>query len=55
MNFCPVSANGLHLGIEFEWDETKSETCFKERGFDFAYAAQTFFDPNHFRQKSQHP
>ena len=32
--------------MEFEWDETKSETCFQERGFDFAYAAQAFFDPN---------
>ena len=32
--------------MEFEWDETKSETCFQERAFDFAYAAQAFFDPN---------
>jgi uncharacterized DUF497 family protein len=32
--------------MEFEWDETKSETCFQERGFDFAYAAQAFFDTN---------
>jgi uncharacterized DUF497 family protein len=32
--------------MEFEWDETKSETCFQERGFDFAYAAQAFFNPN---------
>jgi uncharacterized DUF497 family protein len=32
--------------MEFEWDETQSETCFQERGFDFAYAAQAFFDPN---------
>lgn len=32
--------------MEFEWDETKSETCFQERGFDFAYAAQAFFDPH---------
>ena len=22
--------------MEFEWDETKSEACFAERGFDFA-------------------
>ena len=29
----------------FEWDEAKSETCFQERGFDFAYAARAFFDP----------
>ncbi len=32
--------------MNFEWDEAKSETCFRERGFDFAYAAQAFFDPN---------
>lgn len=32
--------------MHFEWDEAKSETCFKERGFDFAYAAQAFFDPD---------
>jgi len=32
--------------IHFEWDATKSETCFQERGFDFAYAARAFLDPN---------
>ncbi|MDX8129005.1 BrnT family toxin [Methylomonas sp. OY6] len=32
--------------MHFEWDDTKSETCFRERGFDFAYAAKAFFDPN---------
>ena len=32
--------------MHFEWDEAKSETCFQERGFDFAYAARAFFDPN---------
>lgn len=32
--------------MDFEWDETKSETCFVQRGFDFAYAAQAFFDPD---------
>ena len=30
----------------FEWDEVRSETCFRERGFDFAYAARAFFDPD---------
>lgn len=30
----------------FEWDEAKSDTCFAERGFDFAYAAKAFFDPD---------
>lgn len=32
--------------MNFEWDEAKSEACFCERGFDFAYAARAFFDPN---------
>ncbi len=31
--------------MEFEWDEAKSETCFLERGFDFAYVIRAFFDP----------
>lgn len=31
--------------MNFEWDEAKSEACFRERGFDFAYAARAFFDP----------
>lgn len=31
---------------DFEWDEAKSEACFAERGFDFAYAARAFFDPD---------
>ena len=31
--------------MEFEWDDAKSEACFHERGFDFEYAAQAFFDP----------
>lgn len=32
--------------MNFEWDEIKNEACFRERGFDFAYAARAFFDPN---------
>jgi uncharacterized DUF497 family protein len=32
--------------MEFEWDEAKSSACFGERGFDFAYAARVFFDPD---------
>lgn len=32
--------------MNFEWDEAKSEACFIQRGFDFAYAAQVFFDPD---------
>ena len=30
--------------MDFEWDEQKSEACFRTRGFDFAYAARAFFD-----------
>jgi len=32
--------------MEFEWDEAKSEACFMERGFDFAYAIRAFLDPD---------
>jgi len=32
--------------MEFEWDEAKSEACFRERGFDFAYAIRAFLDPD---------
>jgi len=32
--------------MNFEWDEAKSEACFQERGFDFAYVARAFFDPD---------
>ena len=32
--------------MNFEWDEAKSEACFQDRGFDFAYAASAFADPN---------
>jgi hypothetical protein len=32
--------------MEFEWDPEKSNRCYIERGFDFAYAAQGFFDPD---------
>ena len=34
------------MSYEFEWDEDKSLRCFVERGFDFAYAARAFFDPD---------
>src|SRR3546814_2875579 len=33
------------LPMDIEWDEHKSEVCLQQRGFDFAYAAQVFFDP----------
>ena len=32
--------------MDFEWDEAKSEACFQACGFDFAYAARAFFDPD---------
>lgn len=35
-----------NLLMDFEWDDAKSEACFQKRGFDFAYAAQVFFDPS---------
>ena len=32
------------MAMEFEWDQAKSDFCFKERGFDFAYVLQAFMD-----------
>lgn len=32
--------------MKFEWDHAKSDVCFRERGFDFAYVISAFFDPN---------
>jgi uncharacterized DUF497 family protein len=26
--------------LNFEWDESKSQACFAERGFDFAYVTR---------------
>ena len=34
------------VAVEFEWDSQKSEQCFDERGFDFAYAIRAFADPD---------
>ena len=31
-----------HIGERFEWDTEKSDRCFRERGFDFAFASQVF-------------
>ena len=36
--------------MEFEWGSAKSDACFTERGFDFAYAARAFFDREHLVQ-----
>ena len=30
--------------MDFEWDEAKSDACFIDRGFDFAYAIGVFRD-----------
>lgn len=32
--------------MNFTWDDVKSDACYRERGFDFAYAARAFFDPD---------
>lgn len=32
--------------MKFEWDDTKSDDCFAERGFDFDYAIRVFLDPH---------
>lgn len=37
--------------MKFEWDEAKSDACFLSRGFDFAYAAFAFADPNRMIQQ----
>lgn len=30
--------------MEFDWDQDKSDACFTERGFDFAYVLHVFMD-----------
>ena len=32
--------------MNFEWDEVKSNQCLEHRGFDFAYVAHAFLDPD---------
>jgi uncharacterized DUF497 family protein len=32
--------------MNFEWDEAKSDACFRSRGIDFAYATAAFADPH---------
>jgi len=32
--------------MNFEWDKNKSELCFTQRGFDFAYVTHAFIDQN---------
>lgn len=31
--------------MQFEWDDKKSNICYLQRGFDFRFAANIFFDP----------
>lgn len=37
--------------MNFEWDEDKSNACFEARGFDFAYMAFAFADPDRIIQQ----
>ncbi len=39
--------------MKFEWDEAKSDACFAERGFDFAYAVRVFLDPDRRIQRDE--
>ena len=32
--------------MNFEWDDDKSRACYQMRGFDFAYTAFAFADPD---------
>jgi len=46
---------GYNFYMKFEWDELKSDACFLDRGFGFAFAAHAFFDPNRFiREDTRH-
>ena len=40
---CALEAYGK--GVEFEWDEDKSDTTERERGFGFAFAGRIFLGP----------
>jgi uncharacterized DUF497 family protein len=33
-----------NLNKKFTWNDSKSESCFSKRGFDFEYASQVFDD-----------
>ncbi|MGZ5076552.1 MAG: BrnT family toxin [Methylobacter sp.] len=39
------------ITMNFEWDQNKSNICFDQRGFDFAYVVQAFIDPNRLIKK----
>ena len=40
-----------HAGMQVEWDDAKSNACFEQRGFDFAYVLQVFMDPERLVRK----
>jgi uncharacterized DUF497 family protein len=37
--------------MEFEWDTDKSDACFTERGFDFAFVLRAFLDADRLIRK----
>ena len=37
--------------MRFEWDAAKSEACFQDRGFDFAFASYVFRDAKRIERK----
>jgi len=39
--------------VEFEWDEAKSDACYAERGFDFAYVVRVFLDPHRIVERDE--
>lgn len=39
--------------MKFEWDEAKSDACFAERGFEFAYAVRVFLDPERMIERDE--
>ena len=42
----PCRSMNYIYDMEFEWDPDKSNRCYVERGFDFAYAVRGFCDPD---------
>lgn len=36
--------------MEFEWDDNKSQRTLQDRGFDFGFASQAFYDTEAFRE-----
>ncbi len=40
-----------YTSMEFEWNQDKSDACFSERGFDFAYVLRAFVDADRLIRK----